>query len=330
MLLDVHNLTVTFSNEDQQLSLVHGVDFSIGEREIVGLVGESGSGKSLTCLSVIGLLQRNLTADGSVRYRGRELLDLDDEERARIRGREITMIFQDPMSALNPVRTVANQIVEGLKINEEQPTNRVALRKRAIRIMQQVGIPDPEIYLKCYPHELSGGLNQRVMIAMMLAGDPHLLIADEPTTALDVTVQAQILNLLASLRQERGMSIIIITHNLGVVVETCDRVSVMYCGRIVESGPVREIFRTPRHPYTYGLLVALPRIDRPLKELVPIQGQVPMLYALPPGCAFAPRCPRATDACARSIPSLSGDHRKVACFNPMDTWEKKGRHDRLS
>lgn len=318
MLLDVRNLTVTFSNEDQQLPLVHGVDFSIGESEIVGIVGESGSGKSLTCLSVIGLLHRNLTVNGSVCYRGRELLGLDDEERARIRGREITMVFQDPMSALNPVRTVASQIIEALKINKEQPANHVALWERAIRIMQQVGIPDPETYLRCYPHELSGGLNQRVMIAMMLAGDPRLLIADEPTTALDVTVQAQILNLLTRLRQERGMSIIVITHNLGVVVETCDRVSVMYCGRIVESGPVREIFRAPRHPYTYGLLAALPRVDRPVEELIPIRGQVPLLYALPPGCAFAPRCNRATEICTRSVPFLSGDHWKVACWNPMD------------
>ena len=267
----------------------------------------------------------------SVRLRGpegdvREMLDLDDEEYARIRGQELAMIFQDPMSALNPERTVGYQIIEVLKINENRPANHVTLQKRATNLLQQVGIPDPEIFLKSYPHELSGGLNQRAMIAMMLANDPRLLIADEPTTALDVTVQAQILKLLVSLRQERGMSIVIITHNLGVVAETCDRVFVMYCGRTVESGPVREIFRAPRHPYTYGLLGALPRIDRPPEELKSIQDQAPMPHALPPGCAFAPRCPKATEACTLSVPPLSGDHRQVACINPINAQKE----DRVS
>lgn len=322
LLLDIHNLTVTFNAEDQRLRIVHGVDLSVHDHEIVGLVGESGSGKSVTCLSVVGLLHRNLIAEGSVRYRGREMINMGEKERAEIRGREIAMIFQDPMSALNPVLTVGYQIIEVLKINEKQPTDHATLQERASKLLQQVGIPDRAIRIKNYPHELSGGLNQRVMIAMMLANNPRLLIADEPTTALDVTVQAQILKLLVDLRQQHGMSVVIITHDLGVVAETCDRVFVMYCGRIVESGPVREVFSFPRHPYTYGLLCALPRIDRTPEELVPIQGQVPSLHALPPGCAFAPRCSRMTEACSRSIPSLSGDHRQVACINPLSAERK--------
>ena len=234
------------------------------------------------------------------------------------------MIFQDPMSALNPVHTVGYQIIEVLKINKEQSADRSMIQERACKLLQQVGLPDPAIRLKNYPHELSGGLNQRVMIAMMLANNPRLLIADEPTTALDVTVQAQILKLLVDLRQQRGMAVVIITHDLGVVAETCDRVFVMYCGRIVESGPVREVFLYPQHPYTYGLLGARPRIDRALEELVPIQGHVPKPDALPPGCAFAPRCARVTEACSWSVPSLSGDDRQVACFNPINA-ERKDR-----
>lgn len=322
LLLDIHNLTVTFNSEDQRLRIVHGVDFSVHDHEIVGLVGESGSGKSVTCLSVVGLLHRNLIAEGSVRYRGREMFDMGEEERADIRGREIAMIFQDPMSALNPVLTVGYQIIEVLKINEKQPADHATLQERASKLLQQVGIPDQAIRVKNYPHELSGGLNQRVMIAMMLANNPRLLIADEPTTALDVTVQAQILKLLVDLRQQHGMSVVIITHDLGVVAETCDRVFVMYCGRIVESGPVREVFSFPRHPYTCGLLGALPRIDRKPEELIPIQGQVPTLHELPPGCAFAPRCSRVTEACSRIVPSLSGNHRQVACINPLNAERK--------
>lgn len=318
LLLDIHDLTVSFYEDDQPIQIVHGVDFSVREHEIVGLVGESGSGKSLTCLSVVGLLHRNLRAAGSVRYQNKEVLNISEDERAGIRGREIAMIFQDPMSALNPVRTVGYQIMEVLKLNESQPVDREVLQKRAIKLLQQVGIPDPEVRLKYYPHELSGGLNQRTMIAMMLANNPNLLIADEPTTALDVTVQAQILKLLVDLRQKRGMAVVIITHDLGVVAETCDRVFVMYCGRIVESGPVREIFSSPQHPYTHGLLGALPRIDRNPEELTPIQGQVPTPYALPPGCAFGPRCSRVTEACSRKVPPLLGDNRQVACINPMN------------
>jgi oligopeptide/dipeptide ABC transporter ATP-binding protein len=325
LLLDIHNLTVIFNIEDQRLRIVHGVDFSVHDQEIVGLVGESGSGKTVTCLSVVGLLHRKLTAEGSICYRGREVLDMSEEERADIRGREIAMIFQDPMSALNPVRTVGYQIIEVLKINKEQSADRAVLQERALKLLQQVGLPDPGVRLKSYPHELSGGLNQRAMIAMMLANNPRLLIADEPTTALDVTVQAQILKLLVDLRQQRGMSVVIITHDLGVVAETCDRVFVMYCGRIVESGPVREVFLYPYHPYTYGLLGARPRIDRTLEELVPIQGHVPKPNALPPGCAFAPRCSRVTEACSQSVPSLSGDHRQVACINPINVERNNGK-----
>ncbi len=317
-LLEIKKLTVSCKDEFQPLRIVHGVDFSVREREIVGLVGESGSGKSLTSLSVMGLLHRNLEAGGSVRYQGKEVLSLSEDERTGIRGREIAMIFQDPMSALNPVRTVGYQLIEALKLNENAPAKQAELQNQAIKLLQQVGIPDPAMRLKEYPHELSGGLNQRVVIAMMLANNPRLLIADEPTTALDVTVQAQILRLLVYLRRERGMSVVIITHDLGVVAETCDRVFVMYCGRIVESGPVREIFSSPRHPYTHGLLKALPRIDRKPEDLVPIQGQVPTPDELPPGCAFEPRCSRATKACSQKVPPLLGDDRQVACVNPLD------------
>jgi oligopeptide/dipeptide ABC transporter ATP-binding protein len=339
-LLHVGDLTVAFDTPDGWARCLHGVDLEVHGGEILGLVGESGCGKSVTCLAVMQLLGPRARIRGNVQYKKQNLLALDEKKMTGIRGREIAMIFQDPMSTLNPVHTIGRQVMESVVYNRAASSlihgsetaaqggniakparvTAIAARDEAQRLLTHVGIPEPKQRLKEYPHQLSGGMNQRAMIAMALAGRPQILIADEPTTALDVTIQAQILELLCRLRDEMGMSIILITHDLSVVAETCDRVAVMYCGRIVEKGPIQHIFANPLHPYTRGLLASIPRIDRRTEKLYPVVGSVPAPHELPPGCAFAPRCPVVLNECRSGLPALiqTKDDRSVACFNPQD------------
>lgn len=319
-LLQVSDLAVEFESPEGPVRVLRGVDLVLRPGEILGLVGESGSGKSVTCLSLLRLAGPQARISGRVLYDGRDLLTLDAGEIEGLRGREISMIFQDPAAALNPVVTVGRQVEEAVRLNRPEigASGRGALRAEAIRLLQEVGIPRPEIRYGRYPHELSGGQNQRVMIAMMLAGSPRLLIADEPTTALDVTIQAQILALLVALSRSRGTALVLITHDLGVVAQTCQRVAVMYGGRIVEAGPVTDVFATPQHPYTAGLLQSRPRFDQEGGALRAIEGTVPGPGQMPLGCAFAPRCPQALGACRKEVPKLcASDSHSYACFNPV-------------
>lgn len=318
-LLEIENLKITFDTLQGDIRVIHGVDLDVHPGEVLSLVGESGSGKSLTCLAVMRLLDPNASFEGAITYNEKDMLTLDEEEMPAIRGSEIAMIFQDPIGALNPVQAIGRQLTEALKVNSDTQLPDPEVQQQAVALLREVGMPDPEDRLGKYPHELSGGQNQRVMIAMMLAGNPQLLIADEPTTALDVTIQAQILRLLKRLRDERSMAIILVTHDLGVVAETCDRMAVMYSGRIVEMGSVSEIFAAPGHPYTHGLLKSRPRIDRENETLTPIKGVVPMPTELPDGCAFEPRCPQRTERCRKQIPEMTAGRANhiFACFNPM-------------
>jgi oligopeptide/dipeptide ABC transporter ATP-binding protein len=289
VLLDIRDLRTYFHTQDGVVKAVDGVDFAVRRGEIVGLVGESGCGKSVTSLSVMRLISYpGKIESGEVWFDGMNLLDLPRGEMTDIRGSRIAMIFQQPTSSLNPVFDAGYQLAEVLAIH--QSLKRAAGRERAEELLEMVGIPDPEKRLSSYPHELSGGMAQRVMIAMALACDPQLLIADEPTTALDVTIQAQILDLMRHLQAQTGTSIVLITHDLGVVAEMASRISVMYAGRIVEEADVRTLFKDPRHPYTQGLLASIPVLGRVKKDLEVIPGTVPNLINLPPGCRFAPRC----------------------------------------
>ena len=320
-ILKLIDLKVAFGpSPSRALPVVHGINLSVEFGEIMGLVGESGSGKSVSCLAAMQLAGPQAHVSGSVQYDGKELLSLPEGEMSKVRGRELAMIFQDPMSSLNPVQTLRKQMFEAIRLNNPDfsKANRGDLEAETIRLLEEVGIPEPKSRLSAYPHQLSGGMSQRAMIAMMLAGSPALLIADEPTTALDVTIQAQILRLLKGLCEKRGMAIILITHDLAVVAETCDRIAVMYCGRIVETGDVASVFGSPKHPYTYGLLNSRPRLDQADFRLTPIGGIVPSPDELPDGCAFAPRCFRASETCAKSIPPfelLNGCG--AACFHPI-------------
>jgi oligopeptide transport system ATP-binding protein len=305
-LLDVRDLCTEFRTEEGVVRAVDGVSFRIDRGEIVGLVGESGCGKSVASLSVLGLLPKpqGRIAGGAVRFGGRELTGLSDRELRQIRGNRVAMVFQDPMTSLNPYLRIGEQIAEVGELH--QGLSRREARRRAVELLERVGIPDPAARARSYPHELSGGMRQRVMIAMALLCDPELLIADEPTTALDVTVQAQILGLLCELRRERSMAMVLISHDLGVIAGTCDRVLVMYAGRIVESAPVAELFRDPTHPYTRALLRSVPRVGGAARRrLESIEGLPPRLDAgLPDACRFAPRCGDARDACWRREPPL--------------------------
>ena len=321
-ILDFVNLKVSFGpSTSQAVPVVHGIDFSVEAGEIMGLVGESGSGKSVTCLAALNLAGPRAHISGNVRFNGIDLVDLPEQEMSKLRGRELAIIFQDPMSSLNPVQTLRSQMFEAIKLNNPAffKASRRDLTAEAVRLLEEVGIPEPSTRLSAYPHQLSGGMSQRAMIAMMLAGSPALLIADEPTTALDVTIQAQILRLLKGLSKERGMAIILITHDLGVIAETCDRVGVMYCGRIVEIGDVASVFASPMHPYTRGLLNSRPRLDQGDYQLTPIGGTVPSPLDLPSGCAFAPRCTRASEICETAVPPLDAtDGRGAACFHQFE------------
>ncbi len=312
-LVAISGLSVSFDGA----AALHGVDLSLAPGEALGLVGESGSGKSVTWLAALGLLPPHAAVSGSVRLEGAEILGAPASTLDRLRGGRVAMIFQDPASSLNPVLTIGKQIGEALALHRGLDGR--ARMAEAKRLLDLVGMPDSARRLSAYPHELSGGQNQRAMIAMALAGRPDLLIADEPTTALDVTIQAQILELLASLRKETGMALVLISHDLGVVAETCDRVAVMYAGRIVEEAPALALFEAPRHPYAEGLIGALPLLDGPRRRLTAIPGTVPDPREAPPGCAFAPRCPKAASACAGAVPALTevGPARRAACFFPL-------------
>ncbi len=319
-LLEIENLKTQFFTRDGIVRAVDGVSYSVGAGETLAVVGESGCGKSVTALSILRLIPSppGRIVAGSVRFQGRDLLALDEAEMRDIRGNEISMIFQEPMTSLNPVLTIGRQIGEALRLH--QGLDAKAATARAIEMLRLVRIPEPERRVDQYPHQLSGGMRQRVMIAMALACHPKLLIADEPTTALDVTIQAQILDLMRELKTKIGAAIILITHDLGVVAEMAERVVVMYAGRKVEEAPVAELFRRPYHPYTRGLLSSVPRLGStlagPRQRLAEIPGVVPSLREEIQGCAFAPRCPFATGRCRIEAPQLEaqGPGRLVACF----------------
>ncbi|MFE9450365.1 ABC transporter ATP-binding protein [Streptomyces sp. NPDC006739] len=316
-ILEVTDLGVEFPTEDGTVRAVRGVGYRLDRGDSLGIVGESGSGKSVTALAVMGLLPGSARVRGSVRFEGTELLGLSDARLSEIRGSGIAMIFQDPMTSLNPVYSVGYQITETLLRHNPDLKARAA-RERAVDLLGTVGIPSPERRVDNYPHEMSGGMRQRVVIAIAMANDPDVIIADEPTTALDVTVQAQILEALETARAETGAALVLITHDLGVVAGHTDRVAVMYAGRIVETGSVEDIFYTPRMPYTLGLLGSLPRLDREEERLTPITGSPPSLLNLPPGCPFAPRCPMRRGACDSAEPPLrragSGTHLSACHF----------------
>jgi oligopeptide/dipeptide ABC transporter ATP-binding protein len=321
-LLEVDDLRVAFPTRRGLLYAVDGVSFSIGPGEVLGIVGESGSGKSVTCRAILGLVPApGAILGGQVRLAGRDLVGMRPRHLRALRGRDVAMVFQDPRSALNPVFTIGHQIVEVL--TQRRDYRRPDARTRAIELLDRVGIPAPAKRMDAYSHELSGGMRQRVMIALALAGEPRLLIADEPTTALDVTIQDQILHLLLELRSETGMSVILVSHDLGVIAQTCDHVAVMYAGRLVEKSPVDTIFRAPAHPYTRALLDAIPRLHGAGAgdELRPIPGQPPDLAALPPGCVFAPRCPLVRPGCEQvtmELVPISPGHESACPFVLVD------------
>ena len=317
-LLEVRNLRTTFQTSAGAVRAVDGVSWDVQEGETVALVGESGCGKSVSALSIMRLVAEpaGRIEGGEIVYKGRDLLKLSEPEMRRVRGREIAMVFQEPMTSLNPVLTIGRQLTEGLEIHLGM--NSAAAHARAVELLGMVGIPDPARRLAQYPHHFSGGMRQRMMIAMALACNPSLILADEPTTALDVTIQAQILELMRDLSRRLGVAMLIITHNLGVVARYADRVNVMYAGRIIEQGAAAEIYGNPRHPYTLGLLRSVPRLDEPRRaRLDPIQGQPPDLTRLPPGCAFAPRCAYRVERCATEAPPLG----EVAPKHTSACWE---------
>ncbi len=316
-MLQVRQLTTTLGARGPEI--LSGVDLALGSGEVLGVVGESGSGKSMLALSIMGLLPHPIMVrNGQVHLQGQDLLALPPRQMRALRGKDVAMIFQEPMTSLNPVMRVGQQIGEVLRWHLSLQGD--AARAEGIALLRRVEMPDPQRQIDAYPHELSGGMRQRVMIAMALAGRPRLLIADEPTTALDVTIQSQILNLLRKLQQDSGMSVLLITHDLGVIAEMCDRVAVMYAGRVVEQGAVLDIFDRPAHPYTRGLLASRPKISAGAQWLSTIDGTVPALGQMGPGCSFAPRCPLARTACT-SVPALRevGPEHQAACVVPFET-----------
>ncbi|PIC63614.1 peptide ABC transporter ATP-binding protein [Sporosarcina sp. P13] len=315
-LLSVSNLKTHFFTNEGVVRSVDGVSFTVNESETIGIVGESGSGKSVTALSIMNLLpyKKGKIVEGSIKFGEQELVGLKPKEMRAIRGNDIAMIFQEPMTSLNPSYTIGNQIGEAIR--QHNTIKRKEARKRSIDLLTEVGIPHAERMVDEYPHKLSGGMRQRVMIAMALACKPKLLIADEPTTALDVTIQAQILELIQKLKKESNTSILMITHDLAVVSEVCDRVMVMYAGRIVEEASVKEIFESPSHPYTKGLIESIPSIDEEVEWLKTIQGNVPIPSQMPMGCKFAPRCQYAIERCRQEEPELMvfESSQKSRCF----------------
>jgi peptide/nickel transport system ATP-binding protein len=324
-LLEVEDLRVHFETEDGLVKAVDGISYTVDRGETLGIVGESGSGKSVSSLTVMGLTRaRNARISGAVRFNGKDLLGASDEDLRQIRGDDIAMIFQDPLSSLHPFYKVGNQIVEAIQAHRD--VSKAQAYDRAVEMLGLVGIPEPRRRADSYPHEFSGGMRQRAMIAMALANDPKLLIADEPTTALDVTVQAQILELIERLQREFDTAVVVITHDLGVVAEMADEIAVMYAGRIVEQGNADTIFNGPEHPYTWGLLSSIPRMDAAREEaLIPIPGRPPSLINLPGGCSFHPRCPYVREAHKRVDPVLDpvdgNPTHKVACL--LDSGTRK-------
>lgn len=323
-ILEVRDLKVEFRTDSGKVTAVNGVNFDVLKGKTLGIVGESGSGKSVSALSIMRLIPDppGEISGGTIKFKGQNLLDLPIDHMRKIRGNKIAMIFQEPMTSLNPVFTVGNQIEEVFKLHQPH-LNGEQRHEKAIEMLRLVGIPSPEERVKEYPHQLSGGMRQRVMIAIALSCEPDILIADEPTTALDVTIQAQILELMKKLQDELGMGIIMITHDLGVVAETCDDVAVMYCGQIVEQADVKTLFEIPRHPYTKGLMESIPSFDSTLNEgkerLSTIEGMVPPLSKLPQGCNFQDRCKYVTDKCRQTDPLLEGiaEGHSVRCFHPL-------------
>jgi oligopeptide transport system ATP-binding protein len=326
--LEVSDLKTEFHTQDGDIHAVNGVSFTLHEGEFLGVVGESGSGKSVTMASLLKLIPMppGEIMAGSVMFENQDLLKISADELRHVRGGKIGFIFQDPMTSLNPVLTVGNQITESLRLHTG--SSKKEAKETAADLLDLVGLPDARQRLKAYPHELSGGMRQRVMIAVALACSPKVIIADEPTTALDVTIQAQIIEIVRDLREKLGTSLIWITHDLGVVAGLADRVAVMYGGKIVEEADVNDLYAKPQHPYTQGLLESLPRLDQKGQELLSIKGQPPSLYSPPTGCSFAPRCPHAYDRCLNEVPVLQdlGLNHKVACW--WNTDEEKIRYDR--
>ncbi|MFI0425041.1 ABC transporter ATP-binding protein [Spongiactinospora sp. 9N601] len=329
-LLEIEDLAVRFPTEDGEVQAVDGVGLQVRPGEVLGVVGESGSGKSVTAMAVLGLVRRpGRVTRGRIAFRGRNLLDLSPRELRAVRGREIAMVFQDPMTALNPVVPVGRQIAEAVRLHHGRGPGRGLgrrdVRERVLDLLASVGVPNPQARYRQFPHEYSGGMRQRAMIAMALANEPALLIADEPTTALDVTIQAQVLDLLRAAREQSGAAAILITHDLGVIAELADRVAVMYAGRVVEQGDVHTVFDAPRHPYTRGLLASRPRVESAPGALVSIPGSPPSLLAPPPGCAFHPRCPltRNREPCRTIRPetALVGPAHTAACHFHEETGE---------
>jgi len=313
-ILEVKNLRVEFPTRRGTLVAVDDISFAIAPGEVLGVVGESGAGKSMTGAAVIGLLEPpGRIAGGSIALAGRRIDNLPHDEMRKVRGKEIGAIFQDPLTSLNPLYTIGRQFTETilthLDVSEKEA------RERAIRLLQETGIPAAEQRIDQYPHQFSGGMRQRVVIALALAAEPKLIVADEPTTALDVSIQAQIISLLKRLCKEHGAAVMLVTHDMGVIAETCDRVAVMYAGRIVEIGPVHDVIHAPAHPYTAGLMGSIPAMDEDRERLVQIDGAMPRLNAIPPGCAFHPRCPKAVARCSRERPDLmAAGATRAACW----------------
>jgi oligopeptide/dipeptide ABC transporter ATP-binding protein len=315
VVISVKDLVTYFFTEAGVVRAVDGVSFSIDEGESVGLVGESGSGKTVTALAMFGIVAKpGRIVSGTITYRGRNILELKEGEMRKIRGRRIGMVFQDPNSSLDPLYTVGDQLAEVIRAHS--PTSKNDATNRAIELLNMVKISEPETRLRAYPHELSGGMKQRIAIARALAGEPDVLIADEPTTNLDVTIQAQILDLLRALRKELGMTLVLITHDMGIIAEMTTRIVVLYAGRVAEVASTKDLYKTPRHPYTAALLRAVPRVDR-RRQLVPIAGNIPNLIDPPTGCRYHPRCPYATQICIDTVPPLetTDEGRQVACHH---------------
>ncbi|MFD0424052.1 ABC transporter ATP-binding protein [Streptomyces parvus] len=325
MLLEVRDLYVEFHTREGVAKAVNGVNYSVAEGETLAVLGESGSGKSVTAQAVMGILDMppGKIAGGEILFKDQDLLTLKPDERRKIRGQEMAMIFQDALSSLNPVLTVGQQLGEMFEVHRGM--SRKDAKAKAVELMDRVRIPAAKERVGQYPHQFSGGMRQRIMIAMAMALEPSLIIADEPTTALDVTVQAQVMDLLAELQRELNMGLILITHDLGVVADVADKIAVMYAGRIVETAPVHEIYKAPAHPYTKGLLQSIPRLDQKGRELYAIKGLPPNLTRIPPGCAFNPRCPMARDVCRSDVPPLYevDEQRRSACHFWKETLDAR-------